>query len=137
MKFWLVPVLVIFFVIDSNGNEWKGPYGPGQYGPYLVPVNISERNDLAESPRDAKWPSGCYDCFFSGQICCKFDNVRKAVKIRKIVQLMLIKMVFQLRSQEMIAMIADLLERFVVNMVTVQNAVNMQKIVQLMAEILE
>ena len=37
----------------------------------------------------------------------------------------------------MIAMIVDLLERFVVNMVTVQNDVNMQKIVQLMAEILE
>ena len=37
----------------------------------------------------------------------------------------------------MIAMIVDLLERFVVNMVTVQNDVNIQKIVQLMAEILE
>ena len=41
------------------------------------------------------------------------------------------------RSQEMIAMIVDLLERFVVNMVTVQKDVNIQKIVQLMAEILE
>jgi len=63
-------------------------------------------------------------------------TVQKVVKIRKIVQLMLIKMVFQ-RSQEMIAMIVDLLERFVVNMVTVQKDVNIEKIVQLMAEILE
>ena len=37
----------------------------------------------------------------------------------------------------MIAMIVDLLERFVVNMVTVQKDVNIEKIVQLMAEILE
>ena len=37
----------------------------------------------------------------------------------------------------MIALIVDLLDRFVVNMVTVQNDVNIQKIVQLMAEILE
>lgn len=38
---------------------------------------------------------------------------------------------YKQRSQKMIALIVDLLDRFVVNMVTVQNDVSIRKIVQL------